>query len=98
MNVPKFHRRSLSGTTVEITDGSDKFEGEVKQISRTGIEVLLDSDVADQHAVRYFLRLSHGDHSFKIAAIPRSLKKDRTGNILGMRICGAPRAWFCIDD
>jgi hypothetical protein len=99
IRMPTFTRRSLSGTTIEITDGIERFVGEVKHVSRTGIEVLLESDLDDQQVARCFLRLSHGDHSFQIAAIPIWLKKDRSGSIVGMRICaGAPRAWFCIDD
>lgn len=98
MNLRRFHRKSLSGTVVEMTDGIERFEGEVKNVSRTGIEVLLDADLADSDTEKYVLRLSHDDQTFRISAIPRWQKRDSRGSRVGMRICEAPRNWFTIDD
>ena len=71
MNTRRFHRKKVSGTSVEMTDGNKMLEGIVKNVSNTGIEVSLMAKLADPHAVKYRLRLSHEDQAYSIAAIPR---------------------------
>jgi hypothetical protein len=94
MNSRRFHREKVSATTVEMTDGITMLEGMVRNVSNTGIEVSLNSELADPHAAKYRLVLSHNDEACSIAAIPRWQKMDGNGNLVGMRICEAPRNWF----
>jgi hypothetical protein len=94
MNTRRFHRKKVSGTSVEMTDGSTRLEGMVKNVSNTGIEVSLKAELADPHAEKYRLQLSHDNQAYSIAAIPRWQKMDGDGNLVGMRICEAPRNWF----
>ena len=44
MNSRRFHRMKVSGTKVALTDGSDRLEGTVRNVSNTGIEVSLDTE------------------------------------------------------
>jgi hypothetical protein len=94
MNSRRFHREKVSATTVEMTDGITMLEGMVRNVSNTGIEVSLKAELADPHAAKYRLHLSHDDQAYSIAAIPRWQKMDSDGNLVGMRICEAPRNWF----
>ena len=98
MNTRRFHRKKVSGTSVEMTDGSNMLEGMVRNVSNTGIEVSLEAELADPHAAKYRLHLSHEDQAYSIAAIPRWQKLDGEGNLVGMRICEAPRNWFSFVD
>ena len=94
MNTRRFHRKTVTGTSVEMTDGHNLLEGMVRNVSNTGIEVSLKAELADPHAAKYRLHLSHDDQAYSIAAIPRWQKMDGDGNLVGMRICEAPRNWF----
>ena len=76
MNTRRFHRTKVSGTSVEMTDGNNMLEGMVRNVSDTGIEVSLEAELADPHAAKYRLRLSHEDQAYSIAAILRWQKVD----------------------
>ena len=91
MNSRRFHRMKVSGTKVALTDGSNRLEGTVRNVSNTGIEVSLDTELVEPHAAKYTLQLSHQDRDYRIAAILRWQKMDDDGNIVSMRICEAPR-------
>ena len=88
----------VSVTKVALTDGSNRLEGIVRNVSNTGIEVSLDTELVDPHAAKCTLQLSHQDRDCRIAAIPRWQKMDSDGNIVGMRICEAPRNWISFVD
>ena len=94
MNTRRFHRKKVFHTSVEMTDGFNLLEGMVRNVSNTGIEVSLKAELADPHAAKYRLHLSHDDQAYSITAIPRWQKMDGDGNLVGMRICEAPRNWF----
>ena len=94
MNTRRFHRAKVSGTSVELTDGNNMLERMVRNVSNTGIEVSLKAELADPHTAKYRLNLSPEDKAYSIAAIPRWQKMDGEGNLVGMRICEAPRNWF----
>ncbi len=76
MNTRRFHRTKVPGTSVEMTDGNNMLEGMVRNVSDTGIEVSLEAELADPHAAKYRLRLSHEDQAYSIAAILRWQKVD----------------------
>jgi hypothetical protein len=88
----------VSGTSVEMTDGSNCLAGTVRNVSNTGIEVSLKAKLANSNAAKYRLHLSHQDQTYSIAAIPRWQKMGGDGNLVGMRICEAPRNWFSFVD
>ena len=49
MNTRRFHRKTVTGTSVEMTDGHNLLEGMVRNVSNTGIEVSLKAELADPH-------------------------------------------------
>ena len=71
MNTRRVHRKKVSGTSVEMTDGNNMLEGMVRNVSTPVIEVSLEAGPADPHAAKYRLSLSHEAHAYSIAAIPR---------------------------
>ena len=59
MNKRRWQRKKVSDTKVELFDGSNNFEGVVKNVSNTGIETRLDSESNHPLAAKYDLRLSY---------------------------------------
>ena len=94
MNTRRFHRKKGSGTSVDMTDCSSLLQGMVRNVSNTGIEVSVTAELADLHTAKYRLHLSRNNKAYSIAAMPRWQKMDGEGNLVGIRICEAPRDWF----
>ena len=93
MNKRRWQRKKVSNTKVELFDGSNNFEGVVKNVSNTGIETRLDSESIDPFAAKFDLRLSYEGKTYRISAIRRWQINDVEGSRMGLRIYEAPRDW-----
>lgn len=99
MEKRRYQRIDTNCLIADISDGQGFYNGVIKDLSRSGIQVIEVPKRLDETAQQLSVVVSTREDYFKLRVRPRWSRKQDISKILGLEIVRAPLGWaeFIID-